>query len=103
MRAGGSQPIGEVNPEEAWRILNEDTTSRLIDVRTRAEWGFVGVPETEVIGQRPLFIEWSSFPAMSVNTAFAAEVEQAIGTDNPGPLLFLCRSGARSMLSLIHI
>lgn len=97
MGTGGSQPIGEVNPDEAWSILSEDSSSQLIDVRTRAEWGFVGVPETEGIGQRPLFIEWSSFPGMSLNTAFAAEVEQAIGSDTPGPLLFLCRSGARSM------
>ena len=32
-----------------------------------------------------------------MNTAFAAEVEEAIGPDGPGPILFLCRSGARSL------
>lgn len=97
MGTGVSPLVGEVDPTEAWRILSEDSTARLIDVRTRAEWGFVGVPDVGELGQRPLFVEWSVFPDMSVNTAFVAEVEEALGPGNPGPLLFLCRSGARSL------
>ena len=45
----------------------------------------------------PILIEWSSYPDMSVNPAFADEVEEAAGSDSNGPLLFLCRSGARSL------
>ena len=97
MKTGGSPLVGEVDPDQAWRILSEVKTARLIDVRTRAEWSFVGVPELGETGSKPVFVEWSSFPDMSVNTAFAGEVEEALGPDGPGPLLFLCRSGSRSL------
>ena len=97
MKTGGSPLVGEVDPNEAWQILCEVDTARLIDVRTRAEWSFVGVPETGETGSDTIFAEWSSFPNMSLNTAFAEEVEAAIGPDGSGPLLFLCRSGVRSL------
>ncbi len=89
--------VGEVTPDEAWQILVEKSSARLIDVRTRAEWGFVGVPDLEVAGQEPLLVEWSSFPDMSPNPRFAEEVVEALGAQPQGPLLFLCRSGARSL------
>lgn len=101
METGSSPRIGEVDPDEAWRILSSVGTARLIDVRTRAEWSFVGVPDIGETGAEPLFVEWSSFPDMSKNTAFAAQIEQAIGPEGSGPLLFICRSGARS-LSAAH-
>ena len=95
--------VGEVDPDEAWKILNSDETARLIDVRTHAEWSFVGVPDTREIGTAPIFVEWSSYPNMSVNPAFASEVESAIGSENPGSLLFICRSGARSLQAAMAV
>ena len=100
---GPGSAVGEVNPDEAWRILNEDANARLIDVRTRAEWGFVGVPDLGEVGQKPILIEWASYPDMSVNPAFAAVVEEAIGSENPVTLLFLCRSGARSLQAAMAV
>lgn len=97
MGTGNSSPVGEVDPTEACHILETDKSARLIDVRTRAEWAFVGVPVIRDFAQDPLFLEWSRYPEMSPNPAFAAEVEEAVGSDNPGPLLFICRSGARSL------
>ena len=94
----GSRPhVGEVTPDVAWRMLEESRSARLIDVRSRAEWGFVGVPETEAAGHPPILVEWASFPDMSVNPRFAAEVEQGLEDGSFETLLFLCRSGARSM------
>ncbi|MEM7719212.1 MAG: rhodanese-like domain-containing protein [Pseudomonadota bacterium] len=90
-------PVGEVVPTEAWHILETEDSACLIDVRTRAEWAFVGVPDVSGLAHKTLFVEWARFPDMSQNLAFAAEVEAAIGADSPGPLLFLCRSGARSL------
>ena len=95
--------VGEVDPDEAWDVLKSNETAHLIDVRTRAEWGFVGVPDTRELGHSPLFIEWAAYPDMSVNPAFAAEVEAAIGSENPGTLLFLCRSGARSLQAAMAV
>lgn len=78
-------------------MLSEDKTARLIDVRTRAEWGFVGVPDVGNLGHSPIFIEWAFYPDMSMNVQFAAQVEEALAGDEPGALLFLCRSGVRSL------
>ncbi|AZQ69515.1 rhodanese-like domain-containing protein [Silicimonas algicola] len=94
---GLGSAVGEVSPGEAWRVLCDDDAARLIDVRTRAEWGFVGVPDLRETGQGPLFIEWASYPDMSVNVRFAEEVEKALNGEKPSTLLFLCRSGARSL------
>lgn len=97
MSTGSRPQIGEVSPDEAWRILADEEDARLIDVRTQSEWGFVGVPDLEEIGQSTLYVEWASFPGMSINPGFAVEVAGALGTGNVGRLLFLCRSGARSL------
>lgn len=97
MGTGGGTPVGHVDPAEAWRILQAEESARLIDVRTRAEWAFVGVPDIGELAHQPLFIEWSRYPDMSQNQAFVAEVEEALGTEVSGPLLFICRSGARSL------
>ena len=69
--------VGEVNPDEAWKALQNDKTARLIDVRTRAEWGFVGVPDTREVGQQPLFIEWASYPDMSTSAANAGLMDMS--------------------------
>jgi rhodanese-related sulfurtransferase len=103
MGTGSSPLVGEVDPTEAWRILSTDNSARLIDVRTRAEWAYVGVPDVGGIKQDPLFIEWASYPDMSQNPAFAAEVEEALGSEKPGPLLFICRSGARSLRAAMMV
>ena len=90
---------GDVSPEEAWRILSENLSAQLIDVRTTAEWQFVGLPDLQPLGRRPLLAEWQMYPDMSVNTAFADEAGAALeaaGVAKDAPLLMLCRSGARS-------
>ncbi|MEM9123538.1 MAG: cyanophycin synthetase, partial [Pseudomonadota bacterium] len=96
MEAGRKPRVTDVDPSEAWRILSEQSDARLVDVRTRAEWNFVGVPELGELGAEPFFLEWSSFPDMSVNSAFAETLEKAFGRAVTGPILFLCRSGVRS-------
>jgi rhodanese-related sulfurtransferase len=86
---------GDVTPSEAWRLLTEDANAVLVDVRTMAEWMYVGTPDLSSLGKRPLLLEWQSFPERALNPGFAAEVARAI-PDKDTPILFLCRSGARS-------
>ena len=89
--------VGEVLPTEAWDILRDNPRAVLIDVRTRAEWGFVGVPDLSGMPQPPIFIEWAGFPGMSINPRFVAEVRDAVEGITPDTYLFLCRSGVRSL------
>lgn len=86
---------GDVTPAVAWKILSERRESVLIDVRTRAEWNFVGLPDLVTLDKKPALVEWQVFPSMQPNPEFVAALSGAL-TDKSAPLLFLCRSGARS-------
>jgi rhodanese-related sulfurtransferase len=71
----------------------------LIDVRTAAEWNYVGVPDLSGIAAPFIRVEWQSFPSGAINPAFVEEVRGALeagGLERDGPLYFICRSGARS-------
>jgi rhodanese-related sulfurtransferase len=86
---------GDVAPATAWKILSERKDAVLIDVRTRAEWNYVGLPDLASLAKQPALIEWQVFPSMQPNPEFVATLSGAL-TDKEAPLLFLCRSGARS-------
>lgn len=88
--------VQNVSAAEAWRALTEDRRAQLVDVRTEAEWQFVGLPDLSAIGKEPLLIPWQSFPAMQVNGAFVDDLRRG-GVEPDAPLYFICRSGARSM------
>ncbi len=78
---------GALLPEEAWQLVKQ-AGATLIDVRTRAEWDWVGhVPDS-------VEIEWNSWPDGELNKNFVAELEAQAPKD--APALFLCRSGVRS-------
>jgi rhodanese-related sulfurtransferase len=80
---------GALRPAEAFAVLQGDPASRLVDVRTRAEWEWVGRPPDAV------FIEWNLWPGGARNPAFAPELLARV-PDKAAPVLFLCRSGGRS-------
>ncbi len=95
---------GDVSVDEAWRVLSGNPDAVLVDVRTRAEWSFVGVPDLGSIGKEPLLSEWQVFPAMSLNPSFVADVAGALGEGRKSaPVLFLCRSGARSKAAAVAL
>jgi rhodanese-related sulfurtransferase len=86
---------GDVTPATAWKILSERADAVLIDVRTRAEWNYVGLPDLESLAKKPALVEWQTFPSMQLNPEFVAALSSAL-PDKEVPLLFLCRSGVRS-------
>ena len=86
---------GDVDPTEAWKMLSENEQATLVDVRTQAEWGYVGVPDLSGIGKRPVLLQWQVYPTMTPNPDFVAALARAL-PDKDAPLLFICRSGARS-------
>ena len=90
-----SDYAGELSLEEAWAMLRDDPAAVLIDVRTAAEWNFVGVPTLDEVGKEARFVEWITFPGGQPNPVF---LDQATaGLDAGAPVLLLCRSGARSL------
>ena len=98
------QPIHivDVQVQDAWTRLKEDAGSVLVDVRTRAEWAYVGLPELSSIGKQPFLIEWQNFPDSRVDPAFVerlSDMLEAAGVDKQAELFFICRSGGRSKMA----
>ena len=87
---------GDLTPREAWAVLSEDPDAVLVDCRTSAEWNFVGVPEVSSLGKHTIYVEWLSFPGGDVNPTFVPQL-RAAGIDDEAQVLFLCRSGQRSI------
>lgn len=95
---------GELSVEEAWQMLRSEAGATLIDVRTQAEWTYVGFPSLAEVGKTPILIEWEQFPTGQPNPDFisllGAELKQR-GIAGDEPLLFICRSGSRSRSAAI--
>jgi rhodanese-related sulfurtransferase len=63
--------------------------AKLVDVRTQAEWDYVGhVPES-------VLIEWNTYPSGQRNPRFVEQLQARVAKTE-APVMFLCRSGARS-------
>lgn len=93
-----SEYAGDLTPQEAWDLLLSEPSAVLVDVRTEAEWRFVGVPDTSATGREPVLVEWVSYPRGEHNPNFLAQLHDAgINPETGAPVLFLCRSGARSI------
>jgi rhodanese-related sulfurtransferase len=72
-----------------------------VDVRTRAEWNFVGKPDLSGLGRQAHFVEWQDFPAGTPDPGFVAKAAAALTASKDAPVLFLCRSGGRSRAAAI--
>lgn len=87
---------GDLSPSEAWKTLQENAEAVLVDVRTHAEWVYVGVPDLSAIGRQTVLLEWQSYPEGARNPSFVEQLREAgVGPDTPA--VFLCRSGVRSV------
>lgn len=89
------QYAGDVTPNEAWFVLQEDLDCLLFDVRTSAEWEFVGVPDLSMLNKDPVLLSWHNFPSMKTNDQFINDFTQIVKTHST-TVLFICRSGSRS-------
>ena len=84
----GLQYEGALTPQEAHAVLRDTPGAKLVDVRTRAELDWVGrIPGA-------VEIEWLTYPGSQPNPEFVKQLEAQINKD--APLMFICRSGARS-------
>ena len=80
---------GALLPSEAHALSRHVPGAKLVDVRTRAEWQYVGrVPDS-------VLVEWVTYPNGERNPEFLEQLEAQVAKTD-APVMFLCRSGARS-------
>jgi rhodanese-related sulfurtransferase len=82
--------IENLEPRQAWDLLQQNTDAVLVDVRTKVEHAFVGHPPGAI------HIAWKEAPDWQINPKFVAEVKK-VAPDKNAPVLLLCRSGQRSL------
>lgn len=87
------QYFGALSPQEAAALLALDPQAHLVDVRTRAELDWVGTPD--VAPDQFTHVEWNQYPGGVRNPNFLNALEAAVPKKD-APVLFLCRSAARS-------
>ena len=85
-RAMGLTYAGAVLPAEAHKLMQAG--AKLVDVRTK--------PELQYVGKVPgsVAVEWQTYPGNRPNPEFLAELAATVPKDQP--VMFMCRSGARS-------
>jgi rhodanese-related sulfurtransferase len=87
---------GDITPQQAWQVLSDHADAVLVDVRTAAEWRFVGVPDLSGLGRGVVYVEWVRADGQP-NEGFVADLAAAGVTPGERPVVFLCRSGNRSI------
>jgi len=88
---------GDITPQQAWQLLSDNPDAVLVDVRTDAEWRVVGVPDLSSLGRDVVYLEWNSSDGR-LNDNFVAELRDRISSAaRERPVVFLCRSGGRSV------
>jgi len=91
---------GDLSPNDALNLLHDDTSARLVDVRTDAEWSYVGVPDLSTAVSDLVLLSWQRFPSMQIDPDFLSQLSK-IAPNLSAPLLFLCRSGVRSQSAAV--
>jgi len=79
---------GALTPREAYEVATQTPGAKLVDVRTRAELDWVGrIPGA-------VEIELLTYPGSRPNPEFLKQLESSV--EKSAPVMFICRSGARS-------
>jgi rhodanese-related sulfurtransferase len=92
--------VDNIDVEATWHALESRARSQLIDVRTRAEWTYVGTPDLRSLNKRAVLVEWQTFPDQTVDPRFPERLAgqlSALGVKLEDDLFFICRSGGRSL------
>jgi rhodanese-related sulfurtransferase len=93
---------GDITPKQTWEMMNQNLKASLLDVRTPAEWTYVGIPDLSSLARQPILVPWILFPTMEPNPDFVNQIS-GMEVDPEQDLLVLCRSGQRSKSAAIAL
>ena len=98
----GEKYAGDITLLEAWSELDGDERAVLIDVRSDAEWEYVGIPCLTNLNKEPIFLAWASYPGNERNINFVDDVKSVV-PETDQKIFCLCRSGQRSIAAAIAL
>ena len=93
---GGGEYAGDIGARGAWNELERTPDATLVDVRTRAEWTYVGVPNLAGIGKQAVPVEWDDFQSGKVVPDFAGRLKAELEARGIGVEAMDSRAAARS-------
>jgi rhodanese-related sulfurtransferase len=88
-------PIQYISSKQCFERLSEESSSYLVDVRTKPEWMFVGLPDLQSLNKQTICVSWHVYPEMEINVNFESEILKS-GINKQDAIFFICRSGHRS-------
>ncbi len=105
--AAGVQAFENVTPDEAFSRATTDANAYILDVRTLAEWQWVGHPGKNKLGEGAALdgkvvnvsYQIENKGTMIVNPSFLSEINEIFGNNPNAVLITMCRSGHRSSLA----
>jgi len=83
--------IKQIKSSEIKKLIENNSNTVLLDVRTEDEWKTIGKPDTKDLGIKSFFI------TISQDTSFLDKVKQNINKDNQ--ILVMCAAGGRSVIA----
>lgn len=100
----GVQAFDNVTPSEAYTLATTDPNVYILDVRTLAEWQWVGHPGKNKLGEGAALAgkvvnvsyQIENKGTMIVNPSFLNEINELFGGNPDATLIAMCRSGQRS-------
>ena len=100
--------IQQIAASDAFLKLKNEKNTVLIDVRTDAEFTFVGVPDLRETNSSLILLPWKNFPTMNQNPDFTTKLETNLqekfgDNSHEAQLIFICLSGGRSQQAALHM
>ena len=87
--------VHSINSRQCFEKLSKVPDSHLVDVRTKPEWLFVGLPDLQSLQKKTICLSWQVYPDMAINVNFESEILES-GINKQDTVFLICRSGQRS-------
>ena len=87
--------VHSINSRQCFEKLSKVPDSHLVDVRTKPEWLFVGLPDLQSLQKKTVCVSWHVYPSMEINVNFESEILES-GINKQDTVFLICRSGQRS-------
>ena len=82
---------------DAFELLSKKDNAHLIDTRSKLEWKTTGVPDLTSINKEINLVNWG--PVLDKNFFEQYKKFLLVSFDQKDSLLFICRSGSRSLMA----